>query len=60
VGERRKRERGGISLPKSWVRGRGKWGRFGRAWGEGRLDRALGVGLGHAQGRGARPWILLL
>jgi hypothetical protein len=26
VGERRKRERGGFSLPRSWVCGRGKWG----------------------------------
>jgi hypothetical protein len=36
--ERRKRERGGLSLPRSWVRGRGEWGRLGggaagpRAW----------------------------
>jgi hypothetical protein len=48
-----KRERGGFSLPISWVRERGEWGGFERAWGRGRLGRALGAGLGHAQGRGA-------
>jgi hypothetical protein len=40
VGERRKRERGCFSLPRSWVRGRGEWRRFGRSWREGRLGRA--------------------
>jgi hypothetical protein len=29
--------RGVFSLPRSWVRGRGEWWWFGRAWGEGRL-----------------------
>jgi hypothetical protein len=44
--------RGGFSLPRSWVRGRGEWGWFGRAWGEGQLGRALGARLGHTEGQG--------
>jgi hypothetical protein len=35
VGERRKRERCGFSLPRSWVRGRGEWGRLGAHRGKG-------------------------
>jgi hypothetical protein len=35
VGERRKRERGGFSLPGSWVCRRGKWGRLGTHGGKG-------------------------
>ena len=46
VGERRKRERGGFSCPRSWLRGRGEWGRLG-AHGE-RVVRAQGQGRARA------------
>jgi hypothetical protein len=40
VGYRRKRERGGFSLPRSWVRGRGEGEAVGRPGGGGRLGHA--------------------
>jgi hypothetical protein len=43
VGERRKRERGGFSLPRSWVREKGEWG-VGRARGKGQMDARQGPG----------------
>jgi hypothetical protein len=53
VGERRKRERGGFSLPRSWVCGRGEHGRLGRARGEGAVGlRARGwAGPRHARSK---------
>jgi hypothetical protein len=44
VEERRKRERGGFSLPRSWVRERGEGEAVGRARGEGEVGpRTLGA-----------------
>jgi hypothetical protein len=38
--EEEERERGGFSLPRSWVRERGEGETVGHAWGDGRLGRA--------------------